>query len=193
MNGWEVVRRCDTAGVRLWREGDQIRYEAPAGALTADMRGLIARNRTSVLAALTRERIATTFLPKGVRGLIVLGHGAFFGDEEVGELLARAEAQGWPPLRLALSSPLEPGEASWRRFAAWGLDDHRATALLLLRVAQGAGCDPEWAAGRHGEPGRPAGDRPGSAGARPGTGGGGGLAVGDAERDESVAEHGADA
>lgn len=53
MTGAEVVRRFAAAGLVLRRDGDVIRSRGPAGAITPDLRALIAEHRTAVLTTLT--------------------------------------------------------------------------------------------------------------------------------------------
>ena len=50
MTAAELVWRLEAAGLRLWVEGEQLRYRAPAGALTEELAELVAANRGDVIA-----------------------------------------------------------------------------------------------------------------------------------------------
>lgn len=53
MNAAAVIIDAAAVGVRLWREGARIRYRAPVGALTPDLRARIATHRAEILELLT--------------------------------------------------------------------------------------------------------------------------------------------
>ena len=46
----ELVRRMAAAGIELWREGDRLRFRAPSGALTAELRAAVGEHRAELLA-----------------------------------------------------------------------------------------------------------------------------------------------
>ena len=50
MTAAEVVRTLAAAGVELWREGDRLRFRAPSGALTAELRAMVGDHRAELLA-----------------------------------------------------------------------------------------------------------------------------------------------
>jgi len=68
----ELIAPLEAAGVQLWFEGRQLRFRAPAGAITPELRSQLAANRDHVLAALRereRSRVAEGPLSYGQRSL----------------------------------------------------------------------------------------------------------------------------
>jgi amino acid adenylation domain-containing protein len=55
MTATELLSELEARGIELWAEGDRLRFRAPEGALTSDLRERLAQHRTEVL-ALLRER-----------------------------------------------------------------------------------------------------------------------------------------
>lgn len=53
MTAADIISRFAASGLILRRDGDVIRCRGPAGALTHDLRALLAERRSGVLAALT--------------------------------------------------------------------------------------------------------------------------------------------
>jgi amino acid adenylation domain-containing protein len=51
MTADQLVALCSSRGIRLWAEGGRLRYEAPEGALTPDLRALLAARRESLIAS----------------------------------------------------------------------------------------------------------------------------------------------
>lgn len=49
MSGEELLRLLVDRGVDLWREGDRLRFRAPAGILTAELRDEVVKNRGFLL------------------------------------------------------------------------------------------------------------------------------------------------
>lgn len=54
MTAGELLSHCTDRGIRLWAEDGKLRYQAPEGALTADLRALLAAQREGLIASLER-------------------------------------------------------------------------------------------------------------------------------------------
>lgn len=54
MTAAELIQALIAAGVDLWREGDRLRFRAPSGALTAELRALVAEHRAALLTMVPR-------------------------------------------------------------------------------------------------------------------------------------------
>ena len=54
MTAAALLRALIAADVDLWREGDRLRFRAPAGALTGDLRALVGEHRAALLALVPR-------------------------------------------------------------------------------------------------------------------------------------------
>lgn len=54
MTAAELLRTLITGGVDLWREGDRLRFRAPTGALTAELRELVGEHRAALLGMVPR-------------------------------------------------------------------------------------------------------------------------------------------
>ncbi|ONM46307.1 non-ribosomal peptide synthetase [Nocardia donostiensis] len=63
MNAKEIVAGLERAGVRLWADGDELRFRAPRGALTEERRDLLRANKSAVLDHLRAEDAAGTLVP----------------------------------------------------------------------------------------------------------------------------------
>ena len=55
MTAGEVLTVCREAGIRLEVAGDRLRFDAPAGALTPDLRDALARHKRELLDVLTMQ------------------------------------------------------------------------------------------------------------------------------------------
>ena len=62
MNPSEILEYCQKKGTSLQVEGDQLRFNAPIGALTVDLRSLIKENKVAILELL---RVQATHSPPG--------------------------------------------------------------------------------------------------------------------------------
>lgn len=63
MTADEALTTAQRVGIRLLAEGDQLRYRAPKGALTAELRRALAEHKSTLLCALQElqgERLAIT-------------------------------------------------------------------------------------------------------------------------------------
>lgn len=49
------LQELSARGVRLWVEGDALKYEAPLGVLTSEMRHAVAANRAEIIHLLRNE------------------------------------------------------------------------------------------------------------------------------------------
>jgi hypothetical protein len=58
VNAAQVLERARTKGIALSGEGGRLRYEAPAGRLTPDLREALAANKAAILDILEAERLA---------------------------------------------------------------------------------------------------------------------------------------
>ncbi len=59
MTAAEVLTTCREAGIRLEAAGDRLRYEAPSGTLTPELRDTLTRHKAELLSLLTPERFVT--------------------------------------------------------------------------------------------------------------------------------------
>jgi hypothetical protein len=55
MTATDCIERLTAKGVRLWLDGDHLRYSAPRGALTRQLREAVAANRAEILFLLRDE------------------------------------------------------------------------------------------------------------------------------------------
>ena len=62
-----IVTELEHAGVRLWVEGDRLRFRAPRGVLTEELRGVLRRNRDELLAHLRRDELPAVTPDPGSR------------------------------------------------------------------------------------------------------------------------------
>ncbi|NEQ09558.1 MAG: hypothetical protein F6K37_27510, partial [Moorea sp. SIO4E2] len=49
MNLKQVLYQISSQGIKIWAEGDQLKINAPKGALTAEIRDIISQNKTELL------------------------------------------------------------------------------------------------------------------------------------------------
>lgn len=52
MNGLTIIKEFRSLGAQMWANGDRIEVEAPAGAITPEMRDCLKRHKAEVLAVL---------------------------------------------------------------------------------------------------------------------------------------------
>src|ERR1051325_11350863 len=55
MTATDCIERLTANGVRLWLDGDRLRYSAPRGALARDLREAVAANRAEIIRRLQDE------------------------------------------------------------------------------------------------------------------------------------------
>jgi len=55
MTPTDCIERLTSNGVRLWLDGDRLRYSAPRGAITREMREAVAANRAGIIRQLQNE------------------------------------------------------------------------------------------------------------------------------------------
>ena len=56
MTATDCIERLTANGVRLWLDGDRLRYSAPRGTLTRELRGVVAANRAEIIRRLRDEQ-----------------------------------------------------------------------------------------------------------------------------------------
>src|SRR2546423_6286723 len=49
MTATDCIERLTTSGIQLWLDGDRLRYSAPRGALTRELREAVAANRAEII------------------------------------------------------------------------------------------------------------------------------------------------
>jgi TubC N-terminal docking domain len=59
----ELLAQLNARGVALYLEGDLLRYRAPEGALTGELRGAIANNRITVINRLRTTMMSSELAP----------------------------------------------------------------------------------------------------------------------------------
>lgn len=78
MTAVDCLRELVVKGVELWVEGDDLRYRAPRGVLTFELRETASRYRQEIVAALNKGVIKTIACPGDecdARVLLVNGQG----------------------------------------------------------------------------------------------------------------------
>lgn len=58
MSAVALIRQCRAAGIRLQARGDRLHFDAPAGAMTPELRQRLAENKAGLLAALCQPTAA---------------------------------------------------------------------------------------------------------------------------------------
>jgi amino acid adenylation domain-containing protein len=110
MTASELIERASGLGIRLWVEGDRLRYDAPEGAMNGELRNAIVAQRAEIvsrLAAPSLRRIAQKVLP-----------------------LSFAQQRLW------LLEQLEPGSSSYHSYGAVRLIGQLDVAAVGNSVAE---------------------------------------------------------
>src|SRR5919197_4011240 len=95
----ELLAELQGRGVRLEAIGGRLRYDAPKGALTPELRRAMAAHKAEIL-GLVEQHLRTQAMD------IVA----------VAQLLVAGQALGWPRLALGPGLSLRAGEDAWTRF-----------------------------------------------------------------------------
>ena len=99
MNAAELLAELNRRGVALEAVGDRLRYDAPKGALTPELRAAMAEHKAELLELIDRR------LRTSATDLVA-----------VAELLVAGQMLGWCELPIAPHLAIRAGEAAWLQF-----------------------------------------------------------------------------
>lgn len=99
MNAAELLSELERRGVALEAAGDRLRFDAPRGALTPELRTAMAEHKAELLGLLDRRVHA------GTTDLVA-----------VAELLIAGQMLNWPELPVAPHLTIRAGEDAWLKF-----------------------------------------------------------------------------
>ena len=99
MNATELLAELHSRGVVLEAAGERLRYDAPKGALTPELRAALAEHKAELL-ELVDPRVRTQ-----ATDLVA-----------VAELLVAGQMLGWRELRVAPHLTILAGQEHWNRF-----------------------------------------------------------------------------
>ncbi len=102
-------------GVVLEASGDRLRYRAPAGTMTAELRAALAAHKDALLEVLREASPAPAESPRPPQDALP----ASTSHVEASALLAWAAARGWPRLQLTPAEAVGAGREAWEAFVAY--------------------------------------------------------------------------
>jgi hypothetical protein len=117
VNATALLDTLRTRGIELTSDGDELRYRAPKGALTPELRQAIGERRPELLAL--------------VRCHIQLERPS---AADVADLLSLGYRLSWPTLRISPFETVLPGEHAWRASAHFWTATQIRCALVAARA-----------------------------------------------------------
>lgn len=115
MTALALLAELRRRGVVLEASGDRLRYRAPAGAMTAELRAALAAHKAELLMMLREASHAAAASRRPPQDSPT----ASAPHVEASALLAWAAAHGWPRLQLTLAEAVGAGREAREAFVAY--------------------------------------------------------------------------
>ena len=117
MSAVELLTELHSRGIQLEAAGDRLRFDAPKGALTPELRQSMAEHKAELLELVDRR------LRTSATDLVA-----------VAELLVAGSALGWPELSIAPHLAIGAGEDAWLKFLECPPPGALAAALVAAKA-----------------------------------------------------------